>query len=194
MSAPPSPRNRIVVGDALERLRQLPDSSVDMRRHQPAVLPAARLRRRRPDRPRSHVDQWVEQLVAISEQVHRVLVPTGTYWLNLGDTYSRHPSQGADRKSLLMAPERLALRLQQSGWIIRNKIVWAKPNPMPSSIPDRLNCTYEVIYVLAKQPRYFFDLDAIRQPHRSAATKPRHCGTAGQGNVARPQRRHRRWP
>jgi DNA modification methylase len=97
-----------------------------------------------------------------------VLVPTGTYWLNLGDTFSTHKSQGADRKSLLMAPERLAFRLQQSGWIIRNKIIWAKPNPVPSSVPDRLNTTHEVIYVLAKQPRYFFDLDAIREPHRSA--------------------------
>jgi DNA modification methylase len=115
-----------------------------------------------------HVDQWVDQLAAISEQVRRVLVPTGTYWLNLGDTYSGHPSQGADRKSLLMAPERLALRLQRDGWIIRNKIIWAKPNPVPTSVADRLNCTYEVIYILAKQPRYFFDLDAIREPHRSA--------------------------
>lgn len=67
-----------------------------------------------------------------------------------------------------MAPERLALQLQANGWIIRNKIVWAKPNPVPTSVPDRLNCTYEVIYVLAKQPRYFFDLNAIRVPHRSA--------------------------
>jgi DNA modification methylase len=57
--------------------------------------------------------------------------------------------------------------------VTRNKIVWAKPNPVPSSIPDRLNCTYEVIYVLAKQPKYFFDLDAIRQPHRSAPTSGR---------------------
>jgi DNA modification methylase len=72
-----------------------------------------------------------------------------------------------------MAPERLTLRLQQSGWIIRNKIVWAKPNPMPTSIKDRLNCTNEFVYVLAKQPGYFFDLDAIREPHRSTATTSR---------------------
>jgi DNA modification methylase len=165
------PRNTLLVGDALDRLRQLPDSSVD------AVLtspPYFRLRDYAADGQlglEAHVDQWVDQLAAISVEVRRVLVPTGTYWLNLGDTYSAHQSQGAARKSLVMAPERLALRLQQSGWIIRNKIVWAKPNPVPSSIPDRLNCTYEVIYVLAKQPRYFFDLDAIRQPHHSTANQ-----------------------
>ena len=174
MSAPNTvPRNRIVIGDALKLLQALPDASVDCVITSP---PYFRLRNYDADGQiglERHVDQWVEQLAEISEQVRRVLVPTGTFWLNLGDTYSSHPSQGAQRKSLLMAPERLALRLQRSGWIIRNKIVWAKPNPVPSSIPDRLNCTYEVIYVLAKQPKYFFDLDAIRQPHRSGTTGAR---------------------
>jgi site-specific DNA-methyltransferase (adenine-specific) len=166
-------RNAILLGDSLDRLRELPDSSID------AVLtspPYFRLRNYGADGQlglEPHVDQWIERLVAISDEIRRVLVPTGTYWLNLGDTYATHQSQGAGRKSLMMAPERLALRLQQSGWIIRNKIVWAKPNPMPTSIKDRLNCTYELVYVLAKQPGYFFDLDAIRQPHRSTATKPR---------------------
>lgn len=167
------PRNRIVVGDALKRLHALPDASVDCVVTSP---PYFRLRDYGADGQlglERHVDQWVEQLTAISEQVRRVLVPTGTFWLNLGDTYGSHPSQGAARKSLLMAPERLALRLQRDGWVIRNKIVWAKPNPVPSSIPDRLNCTYEVIYVLAKQPQYFFDLDAIRAPHRSAGASAR---------------------
>lgn len=167
----PLPRNRIIVGDALDRLRQLPDASVDCVISSP---PYFRLRNYGTDgqiglEPR--VDQWVSQLAAISEQVHRVLVPTGTFWLNLGDTYSSHPSQGAARKSLLMAPERLAMRLQEAGWIIRNKIVWAKPNPVPTSVPDRLNCTYEVVYVLTKQPAYFFDLNAIREPHRTATGK-----------------------
>jgi site-specific DNA-methyltransferase (adenine-specific) len=164
------PRNRIVIGDALDQLRRLPNASVDSVITSP---PYFRLRDYGADGQiglEAHVEDWVEQLIAISAEVHRVLVPTGSYWLNLGDTYSSHPSQGAQRKSLLMAPERLALRLRESGWIIRNKIVWAKPNPVPSSIPDRLNCTYEVIYVLTKQPTYFFDLDAIRQPHRSASS------------------------
>ncbi|WP_018599351.1 site-specific DNA-methyltransferase [Mycobacterium sp. 155] len=169
MSAPTTlQRNRIVVGDALKRLSEQPDASVDCVVTSP---PYYSLRDYGADGQiglERHVGQWVEHLVAISAEVHRVLVPTGTYWLNVGDTYSAHLSQGAARKSLLMAPERLALRLQRSGWIIRNKIVWAKPNPVPSSVPDRLNTTYEVIYVLAKQPKYFFDLDAIRVPHRSA--------------------------
>ena len=163
-------RNQIVVGDALMHLRTLPDASIDCVVTSP---PYFRLRDYDADGQlglEPSVNDWVEHLAAISEQVHRVLVPTGTFWLNLGDTYATHPSQGAARKSLLMAPERLALRLQQDGWIIRNKIVWAKPNPVPTSVTDRLNCTYEVIYVLARAPHYFFDLDAIRQPLRTAAS------------------------
>ncbi|OBK28894.1 DNA methylase N-4 [Mycobacterium asiaticum] len=162
------PRNRLLIGDALDRLRTLPDASVDCVITSP---PYFRLRDYAAEGQlglEAHVDAWVEQLAAISEQVARVLVPTGTYWLNLGDTYATHPNEGAERKSLLMAPERLALRLQRDGWIIRNKIVWAKPNPMPTSIPDRLNTTHEVIYVLARQQQYYFDLDAIRVPHVSA--------------------------
>lgn len=84
------------------------------------------------------VDEWVEKLIGVLAEVERVIVPTGTLWLNLGDTYATHPRQGAPRKSLLLAPERLLLRLHSAGWIVRNKIVWAKPNPMPISVTDRL--------------------------------------------------------
>ena len=168
-SAMTLPRNRILVGDALDRLATLPDASVDC-----VVTSPPYFRLRDYDSPgqlglEADVDQWVDQLAAISEQVARVLVPTGTFWLNVGDSYATHKREGAERKSLLMAPERLATRLQENGWIIRNKIVWAKPNPMPTSISDRLNTTYEVVYVLARQPWYFFDLDAIRIPHVTAA-------------------------
>lgn len=173
------PRNRIVVGDAIDRLRRLPDASVDSVVTSPPYFRLRDYAVKGQLGLESDVDLWVSHLLTLSAEIRRVLVPTGTYWLNLGDTYSSHPSQGADRKNLLMAPERLALRLQEAGWIIRNKIVWAKPNPVPSSIPDRLNCTYEVIYVLAKQPSYFFDLDAIRQPHQSAVNPSR---IAKQGN------------
>jgi DNA modification methylase len=165
-------RRELLVGDALDRLRGSPDSSIDMALTSP---PYFRLRNYGAEGQlglEQHVDQWVDRLTALSAEIRRVLVPTGTFWLNLGDTYSTHSSQGAERKSLLMVPERLALRLQRDGWIVRNKIVWAKTNPMPTSITDRLSCTYELIYVLAKQPTYFFGLDAIRQPHRSVPSKP----------------------
>lgn len=166
-------RNTILIGDALSRLRSLQDGSVDTVVTSPPYFRLRDYAAKGQIGLESHVDEWVDQMAAITAEIHRVLVPTGTLWLNLGDTYSTRPAEGAPRKSLMMAPERLALRLQQEGWIIRNKIAWAKPNSMPTSVRDRLNCTHEVIYVFAKQPTYFFDLDAIREPHQSRASKPR---------------------
>jgi site-specific DNA-methyltransferase (adenine-specific) len=61
--------------------------------------------------------------------------------------------------------------LLADGWVLRNKIVWAKTNPVPTSVRDRLACTWEAIYVLTRQPSYFFDLDAVRIPHRSQPPK-----------------------
>ena len=177
MSAPTTlSRNQIVVGDALKQMSALPDASVDCIVTSPPYYSLRDYGAKGQIGLERHVDDWVDNLAAISRQAARVLVPTGAYWLNVGDTYSVHPKQGADRKSLLLAPERLVLRLQQEGWIVRNKIVWAKPNPMPTSIPDRLNTTYELIYVLVRQPKYFFDLDAIRVPHVSARGASRRTG------------------
>jgi len=104
-----------------------------------------------------------------------VLKTSGSLWLNLGDSFSRHQRYGAPSKGLLCAPERLLLALAADGWLVRNKVIWAKPNPMPSSVTDRLSLTYEVLYFLTRSPRYYFDLDSIRVPHRSTRapfTKP----------------------
>jgi len=90
--------------------------------------------------------------------------PVGRCGSTSGDGYSSHHDQGAPKKSLLLGPQRLAVALLADGWVIRNQVVWAKVNPMPSSVGDRLSCTHEVLLLLVRSPRYFFDLDAIRQP------------------------------
>ena len=105
-----------------------------------------------------------------SAEARRVLADDGTCWLNLGDSYSagsatpsglhaylgpgltgRH-TPGMAAKNLLGLPWRVALALQDDGWIIRNAIVWHKPNAMPESVRDRLNCRYELIFLLVKHP------------------------------------------
>ena len=121
----------------------------------------------------AEVEQWVAALRAVAAEVHRVLTPTGSFWLNVADTYSTNARQGAGRKSLLLGPERLALALLEDGWLLRNKIVWQKANPMPTSVTDRLSCTWEALYVFVKQPQYYFNLDAMRVPHTSAPPKRR---------------------
>ncbi|WP_328995808.1 site-specific DNA-methyltransferase [Kribbella sp. NBC_01245] len=118
------------------------------------------------------IQEWVSNLTAVAAEVRRVLTPTGSFWLNVADRYSIHDREGSPRKSLLLGPARLSAALAADGWLVRNQIIWSKTNPMPSSVPDRLTTTYEVVFLLTKQRSYFFDLDSIRVPHRSKPTTP----------------------
>jgi DNA modification methylase len=140
---------------------------------------------------------YVATLQAVFDEARRVLAEDGTCWLNLGDSYSaggaaatglhhylgrglagRH-APGMGTKNLLGLPWRVALALQDEGWIVRNAVVWHKPNGMPESVCDRLNCRYEMIFLLVKSRHYWFDLDPIRVPHTTAypaSTRP-HRGT-----------------
>lgn len=167
------PRNQLLLGQAVDRLRELSAASIDCVITSP---PYFRLRDYGVAGQiglEDRIEQWVADLLAVLDEVQRVLVPTGTVWLNLGDSYSTHLREGAERKGLLLGPERLALALSARGWLLRNKIVWAKPSTVPSSVRDRLSTRHEVIYLLARQPQYFFDLDAIRVPHTSRPPTPR---------------------
>ena len=122
----------------------------------------------------------METLRSVFGQARRVLADDGTCWLNLGDSYSVGSAAatglhsqlghglatpGVGAKNLLGLPWRVALALQDDGWILRNAIVWHKPNAMPEPVRDRLNCRYELIFLLVKSRRYWFDLDPIRVPH-----------------------------
>jgi site-specific DNA-methyltransferase (adenine-specific) len=140
-----APHNTILVGDAAEQLAMPPPSSVDCVVTSP---PYFRLRDYDVDgqlgmEPTVH--SWVANLRAVFREVAGVLTPTGSVFLNLGDSFSRHTKYGAKPKSLLLAPERLLLALAQDGWIVRNKLVWAKTNPLPSSVSDRFTLTFEPI-------------------------------------------------
>jgi site-specific DNA-methyltransferase (adenine-specific) len=166
------PLGTVLTGDVRRRLAELPTASVD------AVItspPYFNLRDYGVDGQlglETTVDEWVDNLRQVMVEVARVLKPIGSVWLNLGDSYSRHPRFGAPPKSLLLGPERLALALIEDGWTIRNKVIWAKTRTMPSSVRDRLSCTWEVVYLLTRSRRYHLDLDAIRVPHRSVESRP----------------------
>ena len=100
-------------------------------------------------------DAYLAEMVAVFREVKRVLHPTGSVFCNMGDSYQD--------KQLLLMPARLALALQADGWWLRSQIVWAKPNPMPESVTDRPTSSYEMVYLLAKSARYFYDADAVRE-------------------------------
>lgn len=162
------PRREILVGDALEQLKQLPSASVDCCITSPPYYLLRDYGVAGQLGLEDSVTTWADNLMAVLSEVGRVLKPTGSLWLNLGDSYSRALRFGAAPKSLLMAPERLVLAMVERGWVLRNKVIWAKPNPMPHSVADRLNTAYEPLYFLVQSPRYYFALDEIREPHRSA--------------------------
>lgn len=128
---------------------------------------------------------FVEAMVRVFREVHRVLKSDGVCFLNLGDTYSQsgrgsksekqQSNQGShsvsplrvagmQAKQLLLIPARVALALQSDGWILRNDIIIAKRNPMPESVKDRCTRSHEHLFVLTKQQRYYWDCDAIREP------------------------------
>src|SRR2546421_7822632 len=160
-------RNVVLVGDARRRLKELPTGSVDTVITSP---PYFLLRNHRVGGQlglEPSVQEWVANLSAVFDEVARVLKPAGSLWLNLGDSYARKVEHGAPPKGLVLAPERLLLALAEHGWLVRNKVAWCKPNPLPASVGDWLTCSWEPLYFLVRGRFYFFDLDAIRVPHRS---------------------------
>lgn len=166
-----TPRNTVICGDALEVLRRLESGSVSAVLTSPPYLRARDYQVAGQLGQEEHVDAWASNLLRVSREIARVLAPTGSYWLNVGDTYSRHLRLGAPPKSLLLGPERLVRGLLADGWIVRNRIAWIKTTPLPSPVADRLTSTWEYVFHLVRQRDYFYDLDAIRLPLKT--TKPR---------------------
>ena len=138
-------------------------------------------------------EEFVANLVKVFSEVKRVLKKEGTVWLNLGDTYSatrwsNTPSTTGisttesdivlqkktklPDKNLVGIPWRVAFALQSDGWYLRQDIIWHKPNPMPESVKDRCTKSHEYIFLLTKQPKYFYDIDAIKEK----AVGERWCG------------------
>ena len=181
-------------GDCLDVLRNLPDASVDCCVTSPpyfglrSYLPADHPDKAREQGAEPSPAEYVAALVDVFREVRRVLADDGTLWLNIGDSYysGRGASTGADEKNparrfgartvdkggvdwakpknLLGIPWRVAFALQDDGWILRNDIIWAKPNGMPEAVQDRLSTKHEHVFLLSKSRRYHFDLDAIREP------------------------------
>ena len=136
-------------------------------------------------------EEYVENMVAVFQEVKRVLRKDGTVWLNLGDSYSSGsggyddkymhnstsgtPSEGVRQsvapskpfglpsKNLLGMPWRVAFALQADGWYLRSDIIWNKPNPMPEPVKDRPTKSHEYIFLLTKSKKYYYDNEAIKE-------------------------------
>lgn len=126
---------------------------------------------------------YVKNLLKFIFKFMRVLKKEGSFYLNIGDMYfgtkgfirnkgkyarktDKHykeykivkPNGKYLQYKQLLLPERIAIGMQEQGWILRNKIIWEKPNPVPSYSPDRRYPVYEHIFHFVKSRKYYFDL------------------------------------
>lgn len=124
------------------------------------------------------VNSYIPDLVSLFREVRRTLAPDGTFWLNLGDSYTsggrtwrdedsknkgrgmsyRAPTPiGLKPKDLVGVPWRVAFALQSDGWYLRSDIVWNKPNCQPESVKDRPTRSHEYVFLFSKSEKYFYD-------------------------------------
>lgn len=108
-------------------------------------------------------EQYIAAMVEVFRCVWDVLADDGTLWVNIGDSYGTG-------KQLLGIPWRLAFALQGDDWVLRQDIIWHKPNTLPESVRDRCTKAHEYVFLLSKSPRYFFDSEAMKEPAVSKST------------------------
>jgi site-specific DNA-methyltransferase (adenine-specific) len=149
--------NRVLCGDAADQLQRLPDKVIDCIVTSPPYYGQRDYRAADQVGHEQTPGQYIERLVAIFGHCHRLLKDSGTLWIVLGDKY-------VDGRQLGM-PWRVALALVECGWILRSDVIWHKPNAMPSAVKTRPTTDHEYVFFLTKSQQYYYDADAIRQPH-----------------------------
>ena len=193
--------NKILNGDTLETMKTFPDNSIDTIITSPPYYQL---------RDYGYTEQWglektyqeyLDKMILWMAECKRVIKPTGSIWVNLGDSYNTESgnmksknyqntknvcmnngvinrdvytkSKTLPKKSLMLIPHRFAIRcVDELGLICRNDIIWAKPNGMPESVTDRFSKKHEFIFLFVKSQKYYFDLDGVRGKHRTNENRP----------------------
>ncbi len=161
--------DRIVHADSTEFLATLPDGRIDCTITSPPYF------RQRDYGSTDQIGQeqtpreYVDRMVALFQQCYRATSPTGSLWLVLGDKYLDG--------QLLGMPWRVAIALAESGWVLRSDIIWHKPNAMPSAVKNRPTTDHEYVFFFTKsRENYYYDADAVRQPHVTFTAQSRMRG------------------
>jgi DNA modification methylase len=191
--------NEILHGPALDKLKTLDSESVDCCITSPPYWALRDYKTEGQLGLEPTFQEYITKLVDIFNEVRRVLKKSGACWVNMGDTYSG--SGGAvgrkdtgklaipvesyspnairtelPQKSLCLIPERFAIAMVDQGWILRNKIIWYKPNCMPSSAKDRFTVDWEYLFFFTKSQRYYFETQYEPQEVESGWAKQRALG------------------
>lgn len=193
--------NKIYQGDCIEVLKTLPDNSINCCVTSPPYFGLRDYGVEGQIGLEKSINEYIEKLVLVFREIRRVLRDDGSLWINLGDSYNHKTTEGAkiqgnpefnknrpsreatrlparelqhrlQNKDLIGIPWRVAFALQADGWILRQDIIWHKPNPMPESIKDRFTKSHEYIFMFVKKQSYYFDADSVREP-MSEKTKER---------------------
>lgn len=194
---------KILQGDVLDKLRELPSDSVHCVVTSPPYFGLrSYLKENDPLKPlelgsEKTPAEYIAKMVAVFAEVKRVLHPSGTVWLNIGDSYNGYYANqratslseyaqearqkvesgaglrcfGLKPKDLIGVPWMLAFALRDDGWYLRQQIPWVKRNSMPESTEDRPTTSCETIFLLSKSERYFYDCEAVKLPGSMALEK-----------------------
>jgi site-specific DNA-methyltransferase (adenine-specific) len=154
------PTYKLLKADALEALRQMPSAIVDCVMTSPPYW-QQRTYEAGGIGEEQTVEGYLTGLRAVFRQVHRILRPRGSLWINIDDSYHQKSMQGI--------PWRLVLGLiEDCGWLVRNDVIWHKSGGALNRADNRMAHRHEHLFHLVKQEDYYFDADAIRQEPRRA--------------------------
>ena len=185
--------NIILQGDALTKLKELPDESINCVMTSPPYFNQRDYGMKGQLGLEEKPEEYVMKLCDIFSEVKRVLRNDGICWVNISDCYGGYQGKNngyPDRKnepakipqikrskttakSLLCVPEMFLLEMVKRGWLIRNKIIWYKNNVMPSSAKDRFTIDYEMLYFFVKNKKYYFKQQF--EPHLTKENRPHGC-------------------
>ena len=185
--------NKIICGDATEILKKIPSESIDCVVTSPPYWALRDYGVKGQIGLEASIEEYLEKLMEVFREVHRVLKKEGTCWVNFGDTYSGKTKGGGSnkpqnniydsltkratipkikvtskipKKSLCLIPSRFAIGMLELGFRLRNEIIWHKPNAMPSSVKDRFTNDFEKIFFFSKSERYYFkqQFEPVKNP------------------------------
>lgn len=184
-------------GNAVDILKMLPEASVSCITTSPPYYGQRDYGVPEQIGLEAHPDQYIKRLVEVFRAARRVLKPTGSLWVNLGDTYwsGKGKPSGPDQKQknrrfmrpqdrsgprplctpkqLLLIPHRFAIAMQEDNWIVRNDNVWHKVNPTPDPAEDRSASAHEYMFHFVRRRQYYYNFDAVSVPSNGdRTTKP----------------------
>jgi DNA modification methylase len=183
---------KIINGDIREIIKSIPDDTIQCVVTSPPYWGVRDYGVDNQIGAEADLSDYINHLVEVFSEVKRILKPEGTFWLNIGNTYtsggrkwrqedsknkgrgmSYRPDtpKGLKKKDLIGIAWLIALECQKKGWYLRNDIIWHKPNCQPESVKDRLTVSHEYIFLLTKSDKYYFNQTAILEETKDGKSK-----------------------